>query len=105
MLNTEDKELVEQMISSAADYVKAVVTMETAAKNILGLEGENFRKFRESTDRSRSIAHDDFITSVNVVNRLCTIYNTDPIYTGSSARRDYGDFALDIVSEIFTART
>lgn len=104
LCSSEDRELVEEMIHSAADYVKAVVTMETAAYNVLGLEGSHFREVRESTDRSRTIAHDDFITRVNVVNKLCAIYGVPPLYTGGAARRDYGSFALEIVSEIFINR-
>lgn len=102
--NSEGRELIESMIKSAADYVKAVVVMESVTHNIEGLEGAAYREAAESADRSRKFAHDDLITAVNIVNRLCDIYGNARVYTGSDSRREYGDFALALVSEIFGNR-
>lgn len=99
-----ERSLLSRMINQAAEYVKAVVVMETAAINIKGLDSEEWRDARESTDRSRSSAHDAFISSVNIANRICDKYGVAHIYTGGEERRCYGDFAMEIVARIFENR-
>jgi hypothetical protein len=102
--NSEDRELIQDMIKSAADYVKAVVIMESVTHNIEGLEGAAYREAAESADRTRKFAHDGLITAVNIMNRLCDIYKSERVYTGSENRREYGDFAMKLTSEIFENR-
>lgn len=99
-----ERELIDEMIESAATYVKAVVKMEATALNILGIEGNEFREARTSTDRSRTLSHNGFISLVNAVNRICEKHNVSPIYTGSDERREYGDYAIKIVNDIFVDR-
>ncbi len=99
-----ERELVEEMINSAADYVRAVVAMETVAANVRGLEGAAFREERTSADKSRSMVHNSFISLVNSVNRLCDKKKLSRVYTGGEERRAYGDFAMEIVRTIFEAR-
>ena len=93
------------MLNNAAEYVRAVVAMEVVAARVAGFDDEEFRFERESTDRARSRAHDSFISSVNTVNSICDAHGVQRIYTGGEARRAYGDFALELVSEIFSHRT
>ena len=99
-----ERALLSRMITQAGEYVRAVVVMETTTINIKGLDGEEWRDARESTDRSRSSAHDAFISSVNIANRICDKYGVAHIYTGGEDRRCYGDFAMEIVVDIFENR-
>lgn len=102
--NEVQRKMIKKMIHDAADYVRAVVVMETAASNIEGLDSADAKEIRESTDRARSMAHDAFISSVNAVNRICDKHGVPPIYTGSAERREYGDFAMELVEDIFANR-
>ena len=102
--NDMECELIEQMIHNAADYVRAVIIMETAASNIASLDSDGTREAKQSTDRARTIAHDAFISSVNIVNRICDKHEFRRIYTDGEDRRDYGEFALRIVRDIFASR-
>ncbi len=102
--NDMERSLIQDMLHNAADYVRAVVIMETAASNLIGLDADEAREAKQSTDRARSIAHDAFISSVNVVNRICDKHGVPRMYTGSTERRSYGDFAMELVANIFTKR-
>ena len=97
--------LLREMIHDAADYVRAVTVMETAASNIAGLDGDAAKDAIGTTDRARTVAHDAFIASVNVVNRICDKHEFPRIYTGGDARREYGDFALELIGNIFAKRS
>ncbi len=102
--NEVQRKMIKKMIHDAADYVRAVVVMETAASNIEGLDSADAKEIRESTDRARSMAHDAFISSVNAVNRICDKHGVPHIYSGGAERREYGDFAMEIVADIFAKR-
>ena len=104
LCNEIERSMIKRMIHNAAEYVRAVVIMETAACNIAGLDSADAREAKESTDRARSLAHDAFISSVNSVNRICERHSMPPIYDGDAERREYGDFAIMLVAEIFTKR-
>lgn len=103
-LSIPEREFVEQMIKSAADYVRQVTIMESVAANFAGRENEEYRVKLSTEDSARTGIHNGLITNVNAVNRMCEKYNLPPIYEGSSARREYGDFAIALVDEIFNAR-
>ena len=95
---------ISMMLNNAAEYVRAVVAMEVVAARIADFDDEDFKYERESTDRARSRAHDMFIASVNTVNDLCDAHSVPRIYTCGEARRSYGDFAMKLVSDIFSNR-
>lgn len=99
------RKLIRAMILDAAEYVRAVTVMKTAASNIAGLDGEAARDALQASDRERTAAHNAFIASVGAVNRVCDKHGFPPIYTGAETRREYGDFAMAIVSEIFEKRS
>ena len=90
------------MMLSAAEYVRAVTVMETASANVADRDFEEAREPKESTDRTRSNAHNDLIACVNAVNRICDKHGVLRVYTGGEARREYGDFAFALVSDVFT---
>ena len=99
-----EKKLVERMILSASNYVKAVTEMETHALNFVGRPDQELRDVVSESDTARTRAHDSLIASINIVNRICEAHGFDVLYTGDSLRRHYGDFALELVCEIFNQR-
>lgn len=104
LCDEDERDLIETMIRSAADYVRAVVVMEAAASNYAGREAEQLRTTVAELDRSRRTVHNGLISSVDIVNRICAAHDAPLIYTGDEKRRHYGDFALSLVQEIFEAR-
>lgn len=100
----EEREMIEEMVINAADYVQVVVVMETKAKNFAGRQGNEMRDAVSTSDSARSRIHNSLIARVNAVNRICTAHGLDPIYTGDSERRHYGDFAFALAEEIFRIR-
>lgn len=99
-----EKRMIEKMVLNAADYVQAVVAMKTTSFNYTGSAGEDLRDHMERTDKKRRSTHDALISYVDIVNRLCVAHDYPPIYTGGEARREYGDFAIQLVNEIFEIR-
>lgn len=95
---------IETMIASAVNYVAVVTQMETIRLNFSGRTGLDLRASVGSADQKRHTAHDALIADVNLVNRICSLYQMAPVYTGSGARREYGDFAFHLVQEIFESR-
>ena len=95
---------IAMMLNNAADYMRSVVIMEVVATRVEELEPEEFREARESTDCTRSNDHTSFIASVDAVNKICDAHGVERIYTGGSVRREYGDFALELVSDVFINR-
>lgn len=104
LCNSAERFRVAMMLNNAADYVSSVVAMEVVAARVADLDPEEFRDERESTDRARSNAHNAFISSVDAVNKICDAHGVPHIYTGGTERRDYGDFAMELVADIFTKR-
>ena len=102
--DAEEREMIEEMILAAAAYIAAVVKMETSALNVAGRTDADLRDMVSETDRARTIAHDKLIVSVDIVNRISSTHDLPPIYTGSTVRRAYGDFALALSAEIFRDR-
>ena len=102
--SSEENKLVEKMIFNVAEYVQAVVQMDTTARNLIGREQEELRDAVSTTDRTRTTVHDGLISSLNIVNRICAKHNFPPAYTGDEERRHYGDFAFALVEEIFRSR-
>lgn len=102
--NRAERFRISMMLNNAADYVRSVVAMEVVAARVEDLDTEDFKDQRESTDRTRSNDHNAFISSVDAVNKICDAHGIPHIYTGGSNRRDYGDFAMELVSDIFAKR-
>lgn len=103
--DNELRACIETMIVSAADYVAIVTQMEAACLNFSGRTGQDLRTVVGDADKKRHAAHDALITDVNIVNRICSLYQAEPVYTGSAARREYGDFAFRLVQELFENRS
>jgi hypothetical protein len=80
------------------------IAMEVVAARIADLDPEDFKEERESTDRTRSNDHNAFISSVDAVNKICDAHGVPRIYTGGTERRAYGDFAMELIADIFEKR-
>ncbi len=104
LCNSAERFRISMMLNNAADYVRSVVAMEVVAARVVDLDPEDFREERESTDRNRSHTHDTFISSVDAVNKICDAHGVPRIYTGGTERRAYGDFAMELVADIFANR-
>ena len=101
----DERELIEEMVHNAADYVRQVVIMESTAINFAGRKNDEFRDKVAETDTRRSLTHNNLISMVNVVNRIAQLHDHSLIYTGENHRRCDGDFAIKLVDEIFNSRT
>ena len=102
--DTEEQELIEEMVIGAVDYVRSVIIMETNARNLRGRKAEEYRDIVTATDRTRTMTHNALIAAVNIVNRICQNHGRPLIYTGDEQRRHYGDFAMELTTEIFGDR-
>lgn len=100
----DERALIEEMVLDAGDYVQVVISTECKRINYAGRGGEELRKSFSEADSRRTIVHNSLISMVDTVNKLCQLYDLPPIYTGDSQRRYYGDFALQLVTELFEAR-
>lgn len=104
LCDEDERDLIEKMVLSASNYVRAVTEMKAKSLNYAGRTGDDLRTAAEQSDRERTNCHNALIAHVDIVNRICGFHQQPPIYTGSSARREYGDFAIRLVSEIFAQR-
>ena len=104
LCNSAERYKISLMLNNAADYVRSVAVMEIVAAHVADLDPEEFREERQSTDRTRSNDHNAFISSVDAVNKICDAHGVPRIYTGSTERRAYGDFAMELVADIFAKR-
>ena len=102
--NSIERFRIAMMLNCASDYVRAVANMEIVAANVADLAADEFKEEREATDRVRSAAHNAFIASVDEINKICNAHGVPHVYTGGSARREYGDFAMELVANIFVNR-
>lgn len=102
--DAEEGELIEGMIRSAGDYVRAVTQHMALRLNFTGLEPEEYRTKETDLGTSRSRIHEGLITSVKAVNRLCEVHGLEPIYTGENHRYHIAAFAMALVAELFEMR-
>ena len=86
--NQEDKELVEEdldfltnRIENFPKYFNSVITMEIRMEMAkFRLEGAELGEYRMNLDANRRAAHISVADSINQINKLCEIYNKDPIF-------------------------
>ena len=102
--NAAERYRIALMLNNAADYVRSVVVMEVVAAKVQDFDVDDYKEMRESTDRTRSNDHNTFIDSVKRVNAICDAHGVPHVYNGSDQRREYGDFAMELVAEIFAGR-
>lgn len=91
-------EYVLGMVDAAVSYVRSIVVMETRMKSLkFRLDPVEYQAEVEAMDKKRRLAHNAFISKLDIVNRICTNHNLPSIYTGENNRADKGEFAFDIV--------
>lgn len=99
-------ELMEDLISSASDYVRRVNVLEIGLMvGKYSKEGSEYREYIEKLDKLRSSAHNALITNVKIINRLCKNNDLPLIYSGNEEDRiQVAEFAKQVVEELFSTR-
>lgn len=99
-------DLMEDLISSASDYVRRVNVLEVGLMvGKYSKEGSEYREYIEKLDKLRSSAHNALITNVKIINRLCKNNDLPPIYIGNEEDRiQVAEFAKQVVEELFRTR-
>jgi hypothetical protein len=104
--DSECLELIEDLISSAAEYVKRVSILELGI--MVGKhnkDGEEYREYIQNLDKQRSNAHNALINNLKIINRLYRNNNMLPIYKGNEDNRvEIANFAQEIIDELFSTR-
>lgn len=106
---SDDREcldLMEDLISSASDYVRRVNVLEIGLMvGKYNKDGDEYKEYIEKLDKLRSNAHNSVITNVKIINRLCRNNNLEPIYSGNEEDRiEVAEFAQQVVEELFSTR-
>lgn len=97
---------VEETIRLCGQYVFKVNNMEGAfiTANLI-MENREYREYINELDTDRHNTHERLIPSVKLLNNICRMVGVEPIYRGDLEERiEIGDFALDVVSELFQTR-
>lgn len=104
VLKNRKRNQVKKLSEIAVKYLEIVVKQGIAIQ-IDGSSGDrdNIEELG-SIDQSRSRIHDSLIGQIAIVNRLCENYGLDQIYGGGDARRDKGDFAMELINDYFRNR-
>ena len=107
--NSEDLdcvEVVEDLISSAGEYIKKVNEFEGSlivAKYYKN--GEAYSDYISDLNKEKILAHNELIANIKITNRLCRKYNIAPVYLGDEEDREStGDFGLTLCKEIFSLK-
>lgn len=98
-------ELIRDMQQQAIGYVRAVAVSEQM--RLFFADGSIFadaHKEAEELEKLRTNAHNAFIGLVDAVNILCDQLGCERVYIGAPHRRAYGDFAFEIVEDLFENR-
>lgn len=98
--------LMDDLISSASDYVRRVNVLEIGLMvGKYNKEGAEYREYIEKLDKQRSNAHNALITNVKIINRLCKNNDLASIYSGNEEDRiQVAEFAQNVVEELFSTR-
>lgn len=97
----DDLKTIEEIIDGCADYVQAVIQMESAIQIArFRMEGDQFRSYVENLDKSRRANHNACIANIKMLNRLCTLYRCDKIFSDEELEMDRTDIADKIIKII-----
>ena len=99
-------EMVELSLKSCLDYVQAVDAMELAMPRIMATcKGAEFRDRLSGYDHSRRVSHDAAIAQARIMNRLCKMYEIEPVCTADlDDRIQVADYCIDVVTTAFNYR-
>ncbi len=101
----DDLQVVEDFYQACGEYVQAVVQMEAAIITARDrMEGREYREYLSQLDNSRQHAHEALIASVKILERICLMYQVEPVYQGPTERVPIAEFAMQAVEEVFRKR-
>lgn len=95
-------ELIQDSLISFLDYQNAIYKMEiyTQIYNSQNLETKNYQNMLLEFDKARSLAHNNLISKINILNRLCKESKIAPVYDGIvSENRPYRIKIADAILE------
>ena len=96
---------LDMALTSLRDYVTEVDAGEQRMMLATVREGEEYREMMQRYDASRHAAHEDAIAMTRMLNRLASVYNMSPIFTGDDQERlQIADFCLEAVIALFQNR-
>lgn len=104
--NSDDLELIEDVVRSCTQYVSDVDVGEAQIKRFYAtLEGDELRDRVMAVDKRRRAHHEEAIINCKMINRLASSYGIDNIFTGNAEDRlQVADFCLDVTVSIFESR-
>ncbi|NMM64692.1 DUF3232 domain-containing protein [Clostridium sp. P21] len=99
-------DMMEELVDSASDYLRRVNVLEIGIMvGKYNKEGTEYREYIKKLDKQRSNAHNNLISNVKIINRLCRKNDLVPIYQGNEDDRiEVAEFAQKVVDELFSTR-
>ena len=101
----EDQEVLESILPSFHAYVDSVVRGETRLLLSGQPDGRAYRDLVMQYDQSRHACHETAIVNAGVLNRLASLYELPPIFSGDETQRhQIADFCLELDRYLFINR-
>ena len=102
----EDLKILEEMLNQCGQYIEKVNNMgNVTAIAKFYIEGDEYRERLSNIDKTRSFVHNGLIVNVKLVNKLCQLYNLEPIFNGDTGDRiAVAEFAIEVVLDNFENR-
>lgn len=104
--DTDDYEVIEDLVKCCTDYVADVDVGETQIKRVYAtLEGDELREAVMNIDRRRRNYHEAAIASCKMINRFAHASGVNDIFVGNiDDRYQVADFCLEITSTLYQNR-
>lgn len=104
--DTDDYEIIEDLVKCCTDYVKDVDVCETQIKRVYAtLEGDELREAVMNIDRRRRNYHEAAIASCKMINRFAHMSGVNDIFVGNTDDRyQVADFCIEITSTLYQNR-
>ena len=107
----ESLDMIYDIFKGFEEYHAKIVDMETKIKlySTEVLEREEYQGMVTELDKHRTMQHDSLLTGVNILNRLATMKNLEPIYAGTVSkerpyRREVANAVLDYLQSVIENR-
>lgn len=101
----DDLEFIQERMIKPLNYVNSVVkeAIDTPALKERYWDDTSLFQYKVmQLDKARRIAHEDCISAVSQLNRLCENHNLPPIFQGDiNDRYAVADFAIDVVRTFY----
>ena len=104
--DTDDYEIIEDLVKCCTDYMADVDVGETQIKRFYAtLEGDDLRDAVMNVDRRRRNYHEAAIASCKMINRFAHASGVGNIFNGNIDNRyEVADFCLEITSTLYQNR-